>query len=134
MPAGLYRLEHVPTGRFYIGASMRWHARRWSWFNALRRMCDGVGAERGSAKLRRFAEHTAIGDWRFQLVRQCDGLGREELLEAEVELLRQALKDPRCLNTDLRRKGGSMPTTFRSGDRSPYEEFGDPFAGWKKPG
>lgn len=107
MSAGVYRLEHVPTGRFYIGSSMRVESRCVDWLRALVPLCAGTGLEywRRHGVNRRFeaaVAGTVPGDWVFVVVeRHPEGVARSGLLRAELAHIARSVRDfpDLCLNT-----------------------------------
>lgn len=107
MAAGVYRLEHVPTGRFYIGSSMRVESRCVDWLRALVPLSEGVNLEywRRHGVSRRF-EAAVVGtvpsEWAFVIVeRHPEGVARSALLRAELAHIARSVRDfpDLCLNS-----------------------------------
>jgi len=100
--AGVYRLEHVPTGRFYVGSSVNLERRRRRWFDRLRELSalKDVGDWRGR-RLPPFLLSTAAEsrpeDWRFCVVEAFDGRPRIVMRRAEAVLVERGLREePDC--------------------------------------
>lgn len=82
----VYRLEHMPSGRVYVGASSNWSARRRDWFVALGRVIDGWHHPRGiSLTMLPFVRGTLLEDWVFSLLQEFEpDVSGDELQAAEL--------------------------------------------------
>lgn len=107
MSPGVYRLEHGPSGRFYIGCSMSLDARRAAWRRVLLSVSEcarpgdwvehGVSERFGAAVI-----GTSAADWDFVIVeRHPEGVARGKLLRAELAHVARSVRDfpDLCLNS-----------------------------------
>lgn len=108
MSVGVYRLEHMPTGRFYIGSSMELERRQRAWFQKLRMLeaSDPLGRFYGCGMSDRFwraARGTAVSEWTWVVLERFQPAASELVLRtAEGLAIRSALElaPDRCLNTE----------------------------------
>lgn len=116
MSAGVYRLEHEPTGRFYIGSSMRLEKRRREW--ELRLIAASERGRRNSMTVGMFdfARETTVEQWCFVVLRRFDVIDRASLVAAELEFLLPGLGDPRSLNVGRSPKAAGSLTADERGE------------------
>lgn len=107
MSAGVYLLEHVPTGRFYIGSSVELERRERRWFD---RLCElaalPVGGVWRGRSLPPFFVSTAAGsrveDWRFRVVHEFAPAARLDLRREERRVIERELRErpDLCMNNE----------------------------------
>jgi hypothetical protein len=102
--AGVYELRHVPSGRFYVGSSMRIEERERDWWQRLGRIVGGLPERSVSRVFYRFAAGTRVEEWKFCVVaRFSAGCSRLDVVRVEFDHIERGLKDPLCLNVTFAR-------------------------------
>lgn len=105
MSAGVYRLEHLPTRRFYVGSSVCLEDRRGVWMSRLRRLCGDGPVLRPvdvSERFWRGAMGTRLSDWQFVVIEaRADDVSRGALIRAELVHIARSVRDfpDLCLNS-----------------------------------
>lgn len=78
MLSGVYRLVHVPSGRFYVGGSMCLCCRYWQWCGLI---TLGKYVPRG---MRRLVEESEVEEWCFLVTDALPGAESDEVYAAEL--------------------------------------------------
>lgn len=96
---GVYRLEHLPTGAFYVGSSMCLHCRFYSWCCRAHHGWHYAGRRFGQVR------RTLPGEWRFVVVERLEGASADAVFQAELREIERAMGRVGCLNSRGRKRG-----------------------------